>query len=213
LLELDAVTFSYPKTQLIYTFDIQVSAGSVAAITGRSGCGKSTLLDLIAGFQQVNSGEILWQGRRLTDLPPSARPVTTVFQRNNLFEHRNAIDNVIVGINPKIPSRGEDVDTAVAALAAVGLEGFEKARAGQLSGGQQQRVAIARAIARKSPIVQFDEPFSALDQTTRDGMLSLVSNLANNHRCAVLMVTHSIADCEAIADKRYEMRDGALFEQ
>jgi len=159
LLELDAVTFSYPKTQLIYTFDIQVSAGSVAAITGRSGCGKSTLLDLIAGFQQVNSGEILWQGRRLTDQPPSARPVTTVFQRNNLFEHRNAID------------------------------------------------------ARKSPIVQFDEPFSALDQTTRDGMLSLVSNLANNHRCAVLMVTHSIADCEAIADKRYEMRDGALFEQ
>lgn len=192
------------------------SAGSVTAITGASGCGKSTLLDLVAGFLQADSGNILWKNQPITQLPPAARPVTTVFQRNNLFEHRNAIDNVIVGINPKIPSNGDDYDAAASALAKVGLAGFEKKRASQLSGGQQQRVAIARALLRAtvkhSPIVQFDEPFSALDQDTREQMLSLVKNLASEYQCTVLMVTHNLADCEAIADRRYEIRDGILRE-
>jgi len=210
LLNLDSVEFKYPQTTNPYSFNLQAGAGSVTAITGKSGCGKSTLLDLIAGFLAVNSGEIYWHDQRLTNMPPATRPVTTVFQRNNLFEHRNAIDNVIVGIDPKIPTRGVEYDTAAAALATVGLAGLEKSRASQLSGGQQQRVAIARALVRKSPLIQFDEPFSALDQQTRAQMLSLVRELATTHQCAVLMVTHNIDDCEAIADKRYEILNGSL---
>lgn len=214
MLDLDSVVFQYPGAASAYHFNLQASAGSVTAITGRSGCGKSTLLDLIAGFQQIHSGYISWQGRPLNDLAPAARPVTTVFQRNNLFEHRNAIDNVIVGINPKIPSSGEDYEAAVAALALVGLTKFAKHRAGQLSGGQQQRVAIARAVARaknhKAPVVQFDEPFSALDQQTREQMLELVTDLATMQHCAVILVTHNLADCEAIANQRYELHNGAL---
>ncbi len=215
MLILESVAFQYPRTATTYSFDMQASAGAVTAITGKSGCGKSTLLDLIAGFQQPGSGDIYWHDQPLNKLTPAARPVTTVFQRNNLFEHRNAIDNVIVGINPKIPSYGIDYDAAAEALALVGLAGFEKKRASQLSGGQQQRVAIARALVRatadKAPLIQFDEPFSALDQATREQMLSLVKRLATTHQCAILMVTHSIADCDAIADARYEIRDGRLF--
>lgn len=215
MLNLESVAFQYPRTSTTYSFSLQACAGTVTAITGKSGCGKSTLLDLIAGFQQISSGEIYWQDQPVSSLAPAARPVTTVFQRNNLFEHRNAIDNVIVGINTSIPSAGKDYDAAVEALSVVGLAGFEKNRASQLSGGQQQRVAIARALARakadKAPLIQFDEPFSALDQDTREQMLSLVRSLATIHQCAILMVTHNIADCDAIADKRYEIRDGSLF--
>lgn len=210
MLKLTSVAFQYPRTSSLYHFDLNAAAGTITAITGKSGCGKSTLLDLVAGFISATSGEIYWDEQRLTRLPPAKRPVTTVFQRNNLFEHRHAIDNVIVGINPSIPSTGADYDTAAAAMAAVGLSGFEKQRASKLSGGQQQRVAIARAIARKSPVVQFDEPFSALDQETREQMLTLVRNLATEHQCAILMVTHNLADCDAIADVRYEISDGRL---
>ena len=211
MLKLDSVAFHYPQTSFRYLFDLQTGAGTITAITGKSGSGKSTLLDLIAGFIPAESGEIVWHDQHLTQLPPAKRPITTVFQRNNLFEHRNAIDNVIAGINPRIPASGADYDAAADALAAVGLSGFEKQRASQLSGGQQQRVAIARAIARKTPIIQFDEPFSALDQETREQMLELVRSLATTHQCAVLMVTHNIADCDAIADSRYEIRDGRLI--
>lgn len=210
MLKLDSVVFHYPQSITQYQFTLQAEVGSVTAITGNSGSGKSTLLDLIAGFLFADSGDINWNQKRITRLAPAARPVTTLFQRNNLFEHRNAIDNVTVGINPKIPTKGEDYEIALAALASVGLAGFEKQTASQLSGGQQQRVAIARALARKSPIIQFDEPFSALDQNTREEMLSLVRNLATTYGCTVLLVTHSMADCEAIADQRYNISDGVL---
>ena len=212
MLKLDAVAFQYLPDTPKYHFSMQIDAGSIACVSGRSGSGKSTLLDLIAGFQIPSSGDLWWSELNLTTLAPDKRPVTTVFQRNNLFEHRNAIDNVVVGINPSVPKRGEEVDKAQAALKSVGLQDFAHTRVSLLSGGQQQRVAIARAILRESKIILLDEPFSALDPQTRGDMLTLVRELATKQQCAMVLVTHDLRDCEAIADKHYVLENGRIVE-
>lgn len=211
MLRLDSVRFQYNSEDTPYEFSLTVNAGEITCISGRSGSGKSTLLDLIAGFLQPSKGALWWCDNNFTALPPDKRPVTTVFQHNNLFEHRNAIDNVVVGINPKVPKRGEDVERAKAALASVGLENFCDTRVTQLSGGQQQRVAIARAILRDSKVILLDEPFSALDSQTRSEMLNLISKLATDKQRAIIMVTHDLRDCEAIADSHYAIENGTLI--
>ncbi len=213
MLSLQNVRFAYPGSETVYDFSLQVTAGEISCISGRSGSGKSTLLDLIAGFQPPVSGAIHWHQKDFTHLPPDKRPVTTVFQRNNLFEHRNAIDNVVVGINPKVPKQGHDVERAKAALTTVGLQDYFDTQVTLLSGGQQQRVAIARAVLRDAGVILLDEPFSALDQTTRAEMLSLIRTLTTKSARAVIMVTHDLRDCEAIADSHYVIEQGTLHGQ
>ena len=211
MLRLESVQFQYPGSDERYQFSMNVAAGEITCISGRSGSGKSTLLDLIAGFLRPLQGELWWSDNNFTLLAPNKRPVTTVFQHNNLFEHRNALDNVVVGINPKVPRRGQDVERAKAALQSVGLENFFQTRVSLLSVGQQQRVAIARAILRDSQVILLDEPFSALDPQTRSDMLTLVRQLASNNERAIVMVTHDLRDCEAIADSHHKIEDGRLF--
>ena len=213
MLKLENVRFRYSGSDTRYDFSMQVAAGEITCISGRSGSGKSTLLDLIAGFQQPVDGNLMWRDINFTQLPPDKRPVTTVFQQHNLFEHRDALDNVVVGINPKIPKKGRDAELAESALVSVGLQDFIHTRVNLLSGGQQQRVAIARAILRDAGVILLDEPFSALDQETRADMLQLVRTLATEKARAVIMVTHDLRDCEAIADSHYEIEHGQLHER
>lgn len=212
MLKLDAVQFQYNRDSELYDFSLQVPPGTITCVSGRSGSGKSTLLDLIAGFQLPSSGTLWWSDSNFTQLPPDKRPVTTVFQRNNLFEHRNAIDNVVVGINPKIPKHGKDSELAKAALDSVGLSEFTHTRVSKLSGGQQQRVAIARAILRQSKVILLDEPFSALDQQTRQSMLTLVRSLATEQQRAIIMVTHDLRDADAIADNHFVIENQQLHQ-
>jgi len=211
MLKLESVRFQYPGSNEHYRFSLCVAPGEITCISGRSGSGKSTLLDLIAGFLMPSQGELWWSDINFTTEPPDKRPVTTVFQHHNLFDHRNAVDNVVVGINPKIPKRGTDVERAKDALSSVGLENFYQTRVSQLSGGQQQRVAIARAILRDSRVILLDEPFSALDPQTRSEMLTLVRELATNKQRTIVMVTHDLRDCEAIADSHHAIEDGQLI--
>ncbi len=213
MLRLENVRFRYSGSDTTYDFSMQVAAGEITCISGRSGSGKSTLLDLIAGFLKPVDGSLTWRDINFTQLPPDKRPVTTVFQQHNLFEHRDAIDNVVVGINPKIPKKGRDAELAESVLASVGLQDFIHTRVNLLSGGQQQRVAIARAILRDSGVILLDEPFSALDQQTRADMLHLVRTLATEKARAVIMVTHDLRDCEAIADSHYEIEHGQLHKR
>lgn len=213
MLRLENVRFRYKNSDTTYNFSMQVAAGEVTCISGRSGSGKSTLLDLIAGFLTPVDGALTWKENNFIHLPPDQRPVTTVFQHHNLFEHRSALDNVVVGINPKLPKQGPDTELAKAALASVGLADYINARVDLLSGGQQQRVAIARAVLRDSGVILLDEPFSALDQETRSEMLQLVRNLATENSRTIVMVTHDLRDCEAIADSRYEVDSGELHKQ
>ena len=213
MLNLDNIVFRYTEDTSPYRFSLNLERGEIATVHGRSGSGKSTLLDLIAGFQRPASGEIYWCGQAFTHLAPKLRPVTSVFQRNNLFEHRTALDNVLVGINPSLPKHGADVSRAIQALADVGLEKQTYQRASTLSGGQQQRVAIARVSLRDKGVVLLDEPFSALDPQTRGDMLTLVEALAQDQDSTIIMVTHDQRDADAIADIQFELIDGELVRQ
>ncbi|HZY66943.1 MAG TPA: ATP-binding cassette domain-containing protein, partial [Devosia sp.] len=179
MLSLDQVTFGY-GAEPAYSFTMEALAGEVTAIRGASGSGKSTLLDLIAGFLQPLGGTIRVDGHTINRLPPEGRPVSILFQSETLFEHLTAARNVTLGLARAAPAR---VD---AALAELGLAELGEQRASTLSGGQKQRVALARTLLRDKPVLLLDEPFSALDDETRNATRALVQTLTRKQKWATV---------------------------
>ena len=136
---------------------------------GPSGCGKTTTLRIIAGFEQPDTGEVFFEGKNITNIPPYKRKVNTVFQRYALFPHMNVAENIAFGLT--IKKWIKTIDKKVAEmLELVNLKGFEKRYVDSLSGGQQQRVAIARALINEPEVLLLDEPLGALDLKLRKGM-------------------------------------------
>src|SRR5690606_9136667 len=133
-------------------FDARVDAGCIAAVIGPSGSGKSTLLNLVAGFEMPISGRILIGGSDVTGLPPAKRPVSMVFQENNLFAHLTVGQNVGLGRSPALRLDGQDRGAIAEALSRTGLAGKESRLPGELSGGERQRVALARVLVRQRPV-------------------------------------------------------------
>ena len=151
-------------------FNLKVRRGEFVTFLGPSGCGKTTTLRMIAGFDTPTSGEILLNGKNITDLPPNKRPVNTVFQRYALFPHMNIFENIAFGLKLKKLPQDVIVRKVKKVLELVDLEGFEKRSVSTLSGGQQQRVAIARALVNEPEILLLDEPLGALDLKMRKEM-------------------------------------------
>lgn len=197
-IELDAVGFRYEDMRM--QFSLSVPSGAFLAVIGPSGAGKSTLLNLIAGFERPLSGQVRLFGAAMGDTPPAERPVTMLFQDHNLFAHLDVAANVGLGIDPGLRLSAADREKVEAALAEVGLAGFEKRRPAQMSGGERQRVALARCLVRNRPILLLDEPFAALGPRMRHDMLALVDELRRTHGLTVVMVTHSPADARRGAD-------------
>lgn len=189
-LEVRDLRFTYENMEM--SFDLRIEAGDFVALIGPSGAGKSTLLSLIAGFEQPVSGSIHLLGQPVNGLPPARRPVTSVFQDNNLFDHLDCGTNVRLGLLPGKTSGGAAARIAAEALAQVGLAGFDARPARDLSGGQRQRVALARALVRAPtcPILLLDEPFAALGPAQRREMLGLIDELRRTHGLTVLLVSH-----------------------
>lgn len=186
---------------------LTVAKGRRVAVIGPSGSGKSTLLAGIAGFLDA-SGRIAWEARDLVPLPPAARPVSMIFQDNNLFPHLTAQQNVALGLRPNLRLSRADETRVDEALAHVGLAGLGRRKPGQLSGGQAARVALARVLLRDQPILLLDEPFGALGPALRDEMLDLVGQLARETRATLLMVSHEPDDARRIADEVILVADG-----
>ncbi|MDA9008591.1 ATP-binding cassette domain-containing protein [Alphaproteobacteria bacterium] len=205
MLEITDLRFRHPGQQSDYSFDLSVKPGKILGITGKSGSGKSTLLDLVAGFLLPSAGEILIEGNRQNELPPEARPLTILFQKNNLFEHLSAADNVALGINPSLRLTSQEKQLVTKALARVGLGGKDRQKVASLSGGEQQRVALARSLVRNKPILLLDEPFSALDAETRAEMLTLVREIVDEKQLATLMVTHDTSDCRVLRASEFDV--------
>lgn len=174
--------------------DLSVAPGMLVSVTGPSGAGKSTLLSLIAGFLEPDTGRITWDGQVLNGLAPQARPVSVVFQDNNLFPHLTAFENVALGLSPSLRLDAADREAVAGALASVGLADEASRRPGDLSGGQQSRVALARVLLRRRPILLLDEPFAALGPALRAEMLGLVRKVAGETGATVLLVTHDAED-------------------
>lgn len=194
---LDDVRFDYDDMRML--FDAVIPAGAFLGVIGPSGAGKSFLLNLIAGFESPLSGRILIAGVDCTAAPPQDRPVTMLFQENNLFFHLDLFTNVALGISPALKLTDQDRAVLAAAFARVGLAGMERRLPRELSGGERQRAAIARALVRQRPVLLLDEPFAALGPALRHDMLQLVRDLRDERGLTVLFVTHNPDDAARAA--------------
>jgi len=192
------------------TVDMTLPKAEIIALIGPSGAGKSTLLSAIAGFFAPTRGRISWNGADLGGTAPGARPVSMLFQDNNLFPHLTAAQNVGLGLRPDLKLSPTQLAEVEAALEQVGLSGFSDRKPGALSGGQQSRVALARVLVADRPLVLLDEPFSALGPALKDEMLDLVKGKLHAAGKTVIMVTHDPADARRIADCAVLVADGVV---
>ncbi|MEX0696436.1 MAG: thiamine ABC transporter ATP-binding protein [Dongiaceae bacterium] len=196
---LEDVVFSYGEEPM--RFDVVFEASSTTALMGPSGSGKSTLLNLIAGFEMPLSGRILVGDRDITGLPPAKRPVSMIFQENNLFAHLDVAANVGLGISPALRLVQQDRVRIAEALARTGLAGKDRRLPRELSGGERQRVAIARALVRDRPVLLLDEPFASLGPALRTEMLDLLAEVRAERQMTVILVSHQPDDARRIADR------------
>ncbi|MFN5997930.1 MAG: ATP-binding cassette domain-containing protein [Paracoccaceae bacterium] len=208
MLQLDHLTYEQPGFHL--TADWSADPGSRIAIMGPSGAGKSTLLSMIAGFLTPSGGTVRWMGADLQDVPPGDRPLTILFQDQNLFPHLTVAQNVGLGLRPDLRLAEADHSRIAQALDRVGLAGLGARRPGQLSGGQASRASLARALLRARPILLLDEPFAALGPALRHEMLDLVREVADGTGALVLMVTHDPADALALNGRTAFVADGIV---
>lgn len=206
MLRLENVTVVQDDFRL--SADLTIHEGARVAVIGPSGAGKSTLLSVIAGFYPPASGRVLWQGRDLTPLPPGDRPLSILFQDQNLFPHLTVAQNVGLGIRPDLRLSADNQEKVADALQRVGLAGMGERRPGTLSGGQQSRVALARVILRGRPLMLLDEPFDALGPALRAEMLDLVAGIAGAMCATLLMVSHNPADALRIAPETILVAEG-----
>ena len=183
-------------------------APGLTAIIGPSGGGKSTLLSAIAGFLTPIAGAVTWDGVTLGAKPPGRRPVSMLFQDNNLFPHLSVAQNVGLGVHPALKLDASQWAAVSDILGAVGLAGFEERRPAALSGGQQSRVALARVLIAARPVVLLDEPFAALGPALKVEMLTLVRETLVAKGQTVLMVTHDPEDARRFADQVCVVADG-----
>ncbi|MBC2834942.1 ATP-binding cassette domain-containing protein [Paragemmobacter straminiformis] len=188
--------------------DWSIPQGARVAIIGPSGAGKSTLLNAIAGFVASASGRILWQGADLVPLPPGERPLTILFQDQNLFPHLTIAQNLALGLSPSMRPTVTQREQIARALDRTGLAGLGARRPAQLSGGQAGRAALARALLRARPLLLLDEPFAALGPALKQDMLGLVGEVAAETGATVLMVTHDPKDAQGFAGQTVLVADG-----
>jgi thiamine transport system ATP-binding protein len=191
-------------------FDVEIPGGAITAVMGPSGSGKSTLLDLVAGFRHPDSGEIRIAGADVTGLPPDRRPVSMIFQENNLFAHLDVARNVGLGRSPSLRLTAQDHAAVASALGRTGLAGKERRLPRELSGGERQRVALARALVRDRPVLLMDEPFASLGPALRDDMLDLVCALQAECGLTVVLVTHHPDDARRAASHIVFVEDGRV---
>lgn len=208
MIKLNQLQFQYKDMQM--HFDLQVKAQEKIAIIGASGAGKSTLLNLIAGFEQGHAGEIWLNGENHTQTEPHLRPVSMLFQDNNLFPHLTVEQNLGLGIHPSLKLNHDEKQRLQHVASAVGLQAFLNRKPTALSGGQKQRVAIARCLLRDKPILLLDEPFSALDPQLRQEMLNLIDGLCTEKKLTLLLVTHQPSELAERFDRIICVENGKI---
>ena len=188
--------------------DFRVESGAKLAVVGPSGAGKSTLLAIAGGFVEPNQGSVLWRDQPLDHLAPGARPISFLFQDNNLFPHMDVARNVGLGIRPDLRLTRSDRDRVAEALSAVGLDGLRDRKPASLSGGQRARVALARILVQAAPVVLLDEPFGALGPAMRSEMIDLSREVGTRLEATMLMVSHNLDDVSGFADGVIWVEDG-----
>ncbi|RJU84568.1 MAG: ATP-binding cassette domain-containing protein [Candidatus Poseidoniales archaeon] len=184
------LTKSFDK-ELFSNFNLELKPGEIVAITGPSGCGKTTLLRCICGLEDLDSGDLLLEGRDISTLNAEERGIGLIFQKAVLYPHLNVEGNLRLG------NKKGDITNA---LVEVGMEGFEERRVESLSGGEGQRVSLARALLAKPKVLLLDEPFSSLDEELSRRLVSDVRSILKERKCPAILVTHNKNIAENFAD-------------
>ena len=210
LLELKGVAKSFETTDVLKGLDLKIERNTFVTLLGPSGCGKSTTLRLIAGFEKPDAGNIFFEGKDITGLPPEQREVNTVFQNYALFTHMTVAENIAFGLKIKKYPREYISDRVDYALSLVNLEGYGDRNPGTLSGGQQQRIAIARAIVNEPKILLLDEPLGALDLKLRKSMQIELMKLKEELGITFVYVTHDQEEALTMSDQIVVMNHGMI---
>jgi multiple sugar transport system ATP-binding protein len=201
---------AFGSVQIIKGVDIQIDDGEFVILVGPSGCGKSTLLRMIAGLENITSGEVSIGGRVVNHVPPKERDIAMVFQNYALYPHMSVKDNMAFSLKLRNAPQSEIDERVNKAAGILGLEKLLDRYPRQLSGGQRQRVAMGRAIVRDPQVFLFDEPLSNLDAKLRVQMRSEIKELHQRLKTTTVYVTHDQIEAMTMADKIVVMHDGIV---
>ena len=210
LIELKNLRKEYGENVILNDINLYVQEDEFLTLLGPSGCGKTTTLRIIGGFEKASSGQVLFAGKDIADVPPYKRNINTVFQKYSLFRHLNVYENIAFGLKLKKVDK-ETIDQDVKEmLRLVNLQGFEERSIDSLSGGQQQRVAIARALVNKPKLLLLDEPLGALDLKLRKSMQIELKNIQKRVGITFIYVTHDQEEALTMSDTIVVMNEGEI---
>ena len=210
VIELKNISKSFGEEDILENFSVEIKKHAFVTILGPSGCGKTTMLRLIGGFETPDSGEILFDGENITNIPPYKRRLNTVFQKYALFPHMNVFDNVAFGLTIKKTDKKIIKEKVSEMLKLVNLSGFEKRSVDSLSGGQQQRIAIARALVNEPEVLLLDEPLGALDLKLRQEMQLELKKIQKKLGITFIYVTHDQEEALTMSDEIIVMNNGKI---
>jgi multiple sugar transport system ATP-binding protein len=207
---LSKVRKAFGDSVIIPSADLEIKEGEFIVFVGPSGCGKSTLLRLIAGLEDLTSGEIKIDGKDVTDVAPAGRELAMVFQSYALYPHMSVRNNIAFPLKMAKQPQAEIDDKVVKAATTLNLTEYLDRKPGQLSGGQRQRVAIGRAIVRNPKAFLFDEPLSNLDAALRVNMRIFIMQLHQDLKTTMIYVTHDQVEAMTMADRIVVLNKGNI---
>ncbi|MDO5301694.1 MAG: ABC transporter ATP-binding protein [Tissierellia bacterium] len=210
MIELKNVRKSFGENEVLKGIDLSIRDGEFVTLLGPSGCGKTTTLRIIAGFEEQDSGEVLFKGKKLNEKKSYERNINTVFQNYALFPHLNVRDNIAFGLKIKKVPEKERYRKVSEILELVNLPGIEKRSISSLSGGQQQRIAIARALVNEPEVLLLDEPLGALDLKLRQQMQFELKRIQEAVGITFIYVTHDQEEALTMSDTIVVMNAGEI---
>ena len=210
IITLKDICVAFDGETILNNLNLDIKDGEFVTILGPSGCGKTTTLRIIAGFQEPDSGEVIFDNQVMNGVPAHKRRVNTIFQRYALFPHLNVYENIAFGLRLKKMKEDAIQAKVKEMLALVDLKGFERRSIDSLSGGQQQRVAIARALAVDPEVLLLDEPLGALDLKLRKDMQVELKNIQQRLGITFIYVTHDQEEALSTSDKVIVMDGGEI---
>ncbi len=210
IIKLQNISKKFEDDVILDNINLSIKDKEFMTFLGPSGCGKTTTLRIIAGFLESDSGQVLFEGKDINNLPPHKRQVNTIFQRYALFPHLNVYDNIAFGLRIKKMKEKDISKKVYEMLELVNLKGFQKRNIASLSGGQQQRVAIARALAVEPRVLLLDEPLGALDLKLRKDMQVELKNIQKRMGITFIYVTHDQQEALSMSDTIVVMNGGKI---
>lgn len=200
----------YGENQVLKNISLNVEKGQFVTLLGPSGCGKSTLLRCLSGLEEISSGQIIMDGKDITDLEPRDRNIGMVFQHYSLFPNMTVEENIAFGLKMKKKSKQEIAKKVKEAMEMVELTGKEKEYPDNLSGGQQQRVALARSIVQEPKVLLLDEPLSAIDAKLRKSLQNSIKEVHKKLGLTSIFVTHDQDEAMVMSDTIHLFHEGKI---